>query len=70
MSDDLNQQVLDKLTKVCVCKVVTRAKVKEAIADGATTLEEVAKKTGALTGCCKGARCKHKILELIKENKS
>ncbi|MEG2354211.1 MAG: (2Fe-2S)-binding protein [Clostridium sp.] len=69
MNEDINQIVLDKLTKVCVCKVVTRAKIKEAISNGASTIDEVADVTGATKGCCKGARCKHTILTLIKDNK-
>lgn len=40
---------LDKI--VCECFGVTNGMVKEAVAEGATTLEEVAAKTGAGTGC-------------------
>ncbi|MEG2291559.1 MAG: (2Fe-2S)-binding protein [Clostridium sp.] len=74
MSDEskdelLRQLVLDKFTKVCPCKVVTRAAIKKAISEGATTVEEVSKTTGACTGSCKGRRCKDKVKELIKEYK-
>ena len=31
MDNNLNQSVLDKLTKTCTCKLITRAKIKEAI---------------------------------------
>ena len=34
-NDELRQQVLDKMTKTCPCRVVTRARVKEAIRNGA-----------------------------------
>lgn len=67
--EQLKQLVLDKMTKTCPCKVVTRAAIKKAIAEGATTVEEVSKKTGACTGSCKGARCKSKVKDLIKEYK-
>lgn len=67
--EQLRELVLDKMTKVCTCRVVTRAAIKKAIAEGATTIEEVSKKTGACTGSCKGVRCKSKINELIKEYK-
>ncbi|MEG1257131.1 (2Fe-2S)-binding protein [Clostridium sp.] len=73
-SDELKQEllrqvVLDKHTKVCPCKVVTRAAIKKAISEGATTVEEVSKLTGACTGSCKGRRCKNKVEELIKKYK-
>lgn len=67
--EQLKQLVLDKMTKTCPCKVVTRATIKKAISEGATTIEEVSKKTGACTGSCKGARCRSKINDLIKEYK-
>ena len=36
---------------VCECFGVTNGQIKEAVENGATTLEEVAEKTGAGTGC-------------------
>lgn len=68
-NNNIQKEVLDKLTKTCVCKVVTRAKVKEAIRNGALTIDEVKKATGAATGSCGGARCVYKIYELIDEYK-
>ena len=47
-NDELRQQVLDKMTKTCPCRVITRAKIKESIRNGAHTVEAVAKETGAL----------------------
>ena len=64
---ELQQLVLDKTTKVCVCKVISRAKIKESIKSGAHTLDAVIKDTGACTGSCKGVRCKSKIENLIEE---
>ena len=40
---------LDKI--VCDCFGVTNGKIREAVYEGATTLQEVADKTGAGTGC-------------------
>ncbi|GAA0778722.1 (2Fe-2S)-binding protein [Clostridium subterminale] len=65
----LRQAVLDKHTKVCICRVVSKAVIKKAIADGAKSFEDVKKITGAGSGSCKGMRCKHKIEELLKEYK-
>lgn len=67
--EQLRQLVLDKVTKTCPCRGVTRATIKKAIAEGATTIEEVSKNTGACAGSCKGLRCKSKVNELIKEYK-
>lgn len=66
MENNLTQDILDKLTKTCPCKVITRAKIKDAIKAGAHTVEDVAKATGACTGGCKGYRCKPLINDLIR----
>lgn len=42
--------VMDKITKTCVCKSINRASIKTAINNGATTVEEVKKVTGAGSG--------------------
>lgn len=69
MDNNLNEAILDKLTKTCTCKVITRAKIKEAIKNGASTLEEVQRVTGAGSGSCKGKNCSYMINELIKRLK-
>lgn len=66
MEKDQNEAIMDKLTKVCLCRAISRAAIKKAIADGARTVEEVQKKTGAGSGSCKGRRCTPKIEELIR----
>lgn len=63
----LRQEVLDKYTKVCICRVISRATIKKAITDGAKSVEEVSKVTGACTGSCKGMRCKQSVENLLKE---
>ncbi len=65
MSDELNQEILDKLTKVCLCKGISRASIKKTIASGADTVEKVRKATGAGSGSCSGKRCTPKIQELL-----
>ena len=65
MSDDLNQEILDKLTKVCICKAISKASIKKAIVGGADTLEKVQKASGAGSGPCGGKRCTPKILSLL-----
>ncbi|MEF9952278.1 MAG: (2Fe-2S)-binding protein [Clostridium sp.] len=70
MENNLNQEVIDKLTKTCICSVVTRQAIKESIKNGARTFEDVKKATRAGCGSCKGARCKWKIEELISDFKN
>ena len=65
MENNINEKILDKITKTCVCKAIPRSKIKESIAAGAKTTEDVIKATGAGTGGCKGCRCIPKIQELI-----
>lgn len=65
MSDNVNQEILDKLTKVCICKAISKASIKKIIASGADTLEKVQKECGAGSGPCGGKRCTPKIKELL-----
>lgn len=67
MENNLNEEILDKLTKVCICKGISRATIKKAIANGAKTVEEVNKATGSGSGGCGGRRCSVKITELLKQ---
>ncbi len=67
MSEELNEELLDKLTKVCLCKGISRASIKKAIAQGADSLEKVQKATGAGSGPCGGKRCTPKILDLLQK---
>ena len=64
---DANQEVLDKYTKVCICKAISRYTIKRTIEKGAVTLEKVQKVTSAGSGSCGGRRCTPKIIELLEE---
>lgn len=66
-NEDLNSEILDKMTKVCICKGIPRSTMKKAIKNGASTLQEVQKATGAGSGPCGGRRCTPKILELLED---
>lgn len=70
MENNVNEQVMDKLTKVCLCKAISRAKMKEVIFNGAKTVQEVQKATGAGSGSCCGRRCTPKIEELLQKYSS
>ncbi len=67
MEQDKNALIMDKMTKVCLCKGISRATIKKAIANGATTLQEVQKATGAGSGPCGGRRCTEKIIQLLED---
>jgi NAD(P)H-nitrite reductase large subunit len=67
MEQNINNEIMDKLTKVCLCKAIPRSTIKRAIQNGAITVAAVQKVTGAGSGGCKGHRCTPKIEKLIKE---
>jgi NAD(P)H-nitrite reductase large subunit len=67
MEQNINSEILDKLTKVCVCRVVSRASIKKTISDGSKSVEDVERVTGAGSGSCKGKRCTGKIQKLLDE---
>ncbi|MCT8976718.1 (2Fe-2S)-binding protein [Clostridium sp. CX1] len=69
MEQNIKPEILDKLTKVCLCKGISRATIKKAIINGAKTIEEVRKATGAGSGSCGGKRCTPKIEQLLEELK-
>ena len=56
-NETLPQNILDKLTKVCLCKGINRTSIKKAIDNGARTIAEVQKVTGVGSGSCHGRRC-------------
>ena len=45
-NNNVNQDIMDKLTKVCICKAINRAKIKDAIRNGAKSIAEVREATG------------------------
>ncbi len=64
---DINQDIIDKHTKVCICKAINKSTIKKTIANGSDTLEKVQKATSAGSGSCGGRRCTPKIKELLEE---
>ena len=51
------EAILDKLTKVCTCRSITRKTIKEAIFNGAHTFPAGKEATRAGTGACGGKGC-------------
>ena len=59
--------ILDKYTKVCTCRSISRKTIKEAINDGCDTIPKIRKPTAAPTGSCGGKNCGVRIVKLLKE---
>lgn len=68
--NNIDPEIMDKITKVCLCKAINRAKFKELIKNGMDNIEDIRKATGAGSGPCKGMRCTPKILNLIEQHKN
>lgn len=67
MDQNMNTDIMDKMTKVCICKGISRATMKKVIREGADTLQKVQKATGAGSGPCGGRRCTERIQQLLEE---
>ncbi|MCJ7688218.1 MAG: (2Fe-2S)-binding protein [Clostridiaceae bacterium] len=65
MEQNINSEIMDKITKICLCKAIPRSTIKNAIQNGAKTVEDVQKVTGAGSGGCKGQRCTPKIQQIL-----
>lgn len=64
-----DQEIIDKMTKICICKGVSRQTIKKAISGGADTVEKVWQATNTGNGSCKGRRCGEKIRQILEEYK-
>jgi NAD(P)H-nitrite reductase large subunit len=59
------QDILDGLKPVCLCKGIRKKTFLKQIRAGNTSLEALQRATGAGTGACGGKRCTPRILELL-----
>ena len=66
---DENNQIIENLKKICLCKSITKGTILKTIKNGASTLKEVNKALGSGSGDCKGERCQAKINEIVKEQR-
>ncbi|MDD2534614.1 MAG: (2Fe-2S)-binding protein [Eubacteriales bacterium] len=66
---EINDAVMDKITKVCLCKSISRATIKKAILEGAHTVQKVNAAVGSGSGPCRGQRCGPKIQGIIEQMK-
>ena len=68
--ENKNVEIMDKITKVCLCKAINRKKFKDLIKTGVTNIDEIRKLTGAGSGPCSGRRCTPKIQDLISQHEN
>jgi NAD(P)H-nitrite reductase large subunit len=63
VSDDADQterrrlEIVESYKVVCICNKIRRGVIQKAIAAGATSLDEVRRRTRAATGPCGAKRC-------------
>lgn len=50
-------EIVESYKVVCICNKIRRGAIQKAIAGGATTLDEVRRRTRAATGPCGAKRC-------------
>ena len=60
-----DEKIMARLKPGCICKGIKLIRLIEAIEDGATCFEEVARKTGIGDGSCGGKRCGFKVAALL-----
>jgi NAD(P)H-nitrite reductase large subunit len=63
-----DQQIIDGLKPICLCKGVKKSVFLKHIKAGLTTVEALQKATGAGFGSCKGKRCTPRINEMLKSS--
>lgn len=70
-SDDAQREreraILDSYKVVCLCHKIRRGVIERAIAGGASTLDEVRRRTRAATGPCGSKRCGPSIRRMLRD---
>ena len=62
------QEIIDGLKTICICKGIKKKTFKELIAEGKTSIEELRKATGAGSGPCGGRRCTPRLNEMLADH--
>jgi NAD(P)H-nitrite reductase large subunit len=61
-----DEEIIDGLKPICVCKGIRKRVFLEKIAAGCTSIEALRTATGAGRGSCGGERCTPRIAELLR----
>ncbi len=62
------QEILDGLKPICLCKGIRKNVFLKHMASGLNTVDQLKKATGAGSGSCGGKRCTPRIIELLRSN--
>lgn len=62
------QDIIDGLKTICICKGIRKKVFKELIAEGKTDIEALRKATGAGSGPCGGRRCTPRLNEMLADH--
>lgn len=63
-----DEKMMARLKPGCICMGIKLNRILEAIEEGASTFEEIARRTGIGRGDCGGKRCGRKIAEMLRQN--
>lgn len=58
-----------KPVHICRCEEITEDEIRQAIAEGASTVTGVKRRTGACMGLCQGRTCRRLIVNMIAREK-
>ena len=61
------EEIIARMKPGCICKGIKMQRIIEAIEDGATSFEQIARATGIGGGSCSAKRCRKKVAALLKE---
>lgn len=59
--------IMDDNLIICRCQEVTKGEIRQAIADGARTVDGVKRRTRAAMGLCQGKTCDRLVARIIAE---
>jgi len=62
------QEIIDGLKTICICKGIRKKVFKELILEGKSTIEELRQATGAGSGPCGGKRCTPRLNEMLADH--
>lgn len=60
-----DEKIMARLKPGCICTGIKLYRIIEAIEQGASSFEEIARQTGIGQGDCHGERCSRKVEELL-----
>ncbi|PLX78924.1 MAG: (2Fe-2S)-binding protein [Desulfuromonas sp.] len=59
------EEIIDGLKTICICKGIRKKVFLKLIAEGNTTIDQLRQKTGAGSGPCGGQRCTPRLKEML-----